>query len=602
MSYIGGILTASPPGGPEEVESILLRMSQTLRHRGPERAIDARRGILAGGYSWSGWDLFSDETASLACGFDGRLDNADDLRARLGLPAAGAAELVLHAYRLWGKDFVAFLRGEFALAIGGPGTAILARDPSGIRPLFYAAFHGGLIFAPEIKAILAVSDMPVRPNEGMIADFLWGNFTTLSETFFSGIQRLPPGETLHVERGGITRTAALAPVGPSAARSFRRIRDDLSASLVSAIRKQTRSAREGLLLSGGIDSTIILERLCAERGADHIRTKLSVASSVFGRITSCDEGHLIAVTSEAYGFSPEYIPSDGLWPLREGARGPQCRRDEPLRGQFLDAFEVAQLQALRNSGVMGVFTGYGGDEVITASPWMFYDVLASGRTDVLNREIQRLPGQWADEVPAILRTNGDPARLITRDGCFTKLPERSWRLHTGRIHENGWLPDGRFGTLARWHAHRTARGFGAMVLAETARGLALEQGVHLLMPFFDPEVVDSFLSVPDELKYRAGHPKFLGALLLTSARGAKPVARQRVKSHLNALVDLGLRFRAKVLVRSMLNAETDAGRDLLPRAFIDEIHAAYLSGSGGARSMLLRVLALNTWFQEWFAD
>ncbi|MEA2338528.1 MAG: hypothetical protein QOE82_2535, partial [Thermoanaerobaculia bacterium] len=135
---------------------------------------------------------------------DLRIDN----RAELGFDEAiGDAALVLAAYRRWGSECVRHLEGDFAFAIWDSRERALfcARDPFGVKPFVYSHLPGKLFaFASEVRALLALEEMPRQVDEKRIADYLSIHFDDVARTFFRAIQRLPGGCTLTL-RDGIAR-------------------------------------------------------------------------------------------------------------------------------------------------------------------------------------------------------------------------------------------------------------------------------------------------------------------------------------------------------------------------------------------------------------
>ena len=99
---------------------------------------------------------------------DGRIFNVVELAGRLGVDPLNQPMLLLHAYRRWGADFPRHLEGEFALALWDSSVRrlLLARDPTGYRPLVYSQQGEDLRFASEARTRLAWPDTQMRPDEG----------------------------------------------------------------------------------------------------------------------------------------------------------------------------------------------------------------------------------------------------------------------------------------------------------------------------------------------------------------------------------------------------------------------------------------------------
>ena len=172
MCGICGAIGIDPKLNPD---AIVRRMLAAIVHRGPdEEGILVASPVVAGSRRLSIIDLpggsqpIWNETGTLAVIYNGEIYNFRELRKELEdkghtFLTRSDTEVIVHAYEQWGEHSVAKLRGMFALAIiempqgrGGPASAVfLARDPLGIKPLYYAVGGGGLLFASEVRALLA---------------------------------------------------------------------------------------------------------------------------------------------------------------------------------------------------------------------------------------------------------------------------------------------------------------------------------------------------------------------------------------------------------------------------------------------------------------
>ena len=191
-------------------------------------------------------------------------------------------EMPLHLYRQYGFDFAAHLRGMYAIALHDPsaGQLILARDPFGIKPLYYAETPRGFAFASEPGALIEAGIVAPQLVRSARNELLQMQFTTGRETIFAGINRVLPGEMVVVRRGRIVerrRCAALPEGGPlqfGEAEAIAR----LDAALLESVRLHQRSdVPFGVFLSGGIDSTGVLMMMA--RLAERLRSGPSMSSS-----------------------------------------------------------------------------------------------------------------------------------------------------------------------------------------------------------------------------------------------------------------------------------------------------------------------------------
>ena len=287
MCGIAGIVRRDPREAVDEAR--LKGMRDVLRHRGPDG-----EGLLLGGPVGlghrrlaiidvaGGQQPMANEDGTIWIVYNGEIYNHAALRP--GLEARGHryrtrsdAETVLHAYEEDGERCVERLQGMFAFALWDRprGRMLLARDRLGIKPLYYAVARDELLFASEIKAILAA--LPGRPvfNRRVVPEFLATRFVSGQETFFEGIHKLLPGRTLTWSAGEGLRTrrywrlpTALDAAPDDAAARARRLRDDLTAAVRSHLMTDVPL---GLFLSGGLDSTA-LAVLMAKMVAEPVRT------------------------------------------------------------------------------------------------------------------------------------------------------------------------------------------------------------------------------------------------------------------------------------------------------------------------------------------
>ncbi|HEY6335667.1 MAG TPA: asparagine synthase (glutamine-hydrolyzing) [Alphaproteobacteria bacterium] len=196
---------------------------------------------------------------------NGEIYNDLELRARLhNVPfrTGSDCESPLHLYRARGLDFVRELRGMYAIAIHDPSESrlVLARDPFGIKPLYYVEAPTHFAFASEPQALIAagLAACEIRPRAR--AELLQLRFTTGSETIFSGINRVLPGETLVIADAKIVERRRLEMIPQGGPRdldhseALARLGDLLSDSVGHHLRSDVPY---GLFLSGGIDSSVL---------------------------------------------------------------------------------------------------------------------------------------------------------------------------------------------------------------------------------------------------------------------------------------------------------------------------------------------------------
>ena len=287
MCGIVGIVKLDPRETIEEAR--LKRMRDVLRHRGPDGEGLWIEGPVGLGHRRlsivdveGGQQPMTNEDGAVWITYNGEIYNHAALRP--GLEAKGHryqtrsdTETILHLYEEDGDACVERLQGMFAFALWDRQAErlLLARDRLGIKPLYYAVNDRELLFASEIKAILAVTTGRPTLNPAAVPEFLATRFLAGDETFFQGIRKLPPGHVLSWSRAGGPRRRRYwsLPTGTdgSAAGLAERaadLRDRLEATVRSHLMSDVPL---GLFLSGGLDSTG-LAALMAPMASDRIRT------------------------------------------------------------------------------------------------------------------------------------------------------------------------------------------------------------------------------------------------------------------------------------------------------------------------------------------
>ena len=274
MCGIAGILSSVAARLPEREE--LAAMIGQLHHRGPDGTgflLDGAVGLaharlsiidLAGGRQ-----PIHNEDRNIWVVLNGEIFNYVELRR--DLEALGHrfythsdTEVIVHLFEQYGEKFVEHLNGQFAIALWDARrhTLVLARDRTGIRPLFYAESCGRLVFASEIKALFALPGVQRRIRPKALAEICTYWSPLAPQTAFEGVLTLPPGHMMVVS-DGITRVSRYWDWEfPRSTNQTRRSEadyaDELRELLIDAVKLQLRAdVPVGAYLSGGLDSSII---------------------------------------------------------------------------------------------------------------------------------------------------------------------------------------------------------------------------------------------------------------------------------------------------------------------------------------------------------
>ena len=361
-------------------------MTAAMRHRGPDEEGflfgEARApGLVLGMRRLSIIDLAGghqpiwNETKDVAVVFNGELYGYRDLRERLILcghrfATQSDTEILVHAWEEWGEDALNELRGMFAFALldlreryATAPILFLARDPLGIKPLYYTQTPEGFAFASEVRALLAVGAAPKSLSRDALTSYLLFGSVSEPVTLVDGVFSLPPGHRmlLHVpERRRVPRARqwwdpALSP----SARDTRKPRDLASAAkklrpmLEDAVKTHLiADVPVGLFLSSGLDSGAIAA-LAAKAQSGIQSFTLTFPGTAF------DEAAAARVIAQHCRTKHTEVPMDGA-AVVERIDEAIAALDQPT----MDAVNTYFVSwAARKVGLKVALSGLGGDEL-----------------------------------------------------------------------------------------------------------------------------------------------------------------------------------------------------------------------------------------------
>jgi asparagine synthase (glutamine-hydrolysing) len=297
--YIGGDAS-------EAAETIVRRMMAAIAHRGPdEEGMLLAPPLAAGIRRLSIIDLpggsqpLWNEDHTIGVVYNGEIYNFRELRSEL--ESAGHrfrthsdTEVIVHAYETWGERSVERLQGMFAFAIvetpkalqGRAARVFLARDRLGIKPLYYAVANGKLLFASELRTILASGVVqPKISHEAVTAYLLFGSVCEPG-TLIEGIRSLPPGHSLMISADAPAADSAPKPywwprlatqANQNHSGEVQDSKEQPAAQVRSILEKSVErhliaDVPIGIFLSSGLDSTALAALACARQEGIHTFT------------------------------------------------------------------------------------------------------------------------------------------------------------------------------------------------------------------------------------------------------------------------------------------------------------------------------------------
>ncbi|HWZ24227.1 MAG TPA: asparagine synthase (glutamine-hydrolyzing) [Verrucomicrobiae bacterium] len=420
MCGICGAAFATPK---QDTESRVRVMTAAMSHRGPDgegflvnepRAPGLALGMrrlsiidLPGGHQpiWN-------ETRDVAVIFNGELYNYRQLRDALALSGhrfstQSDTEILVHAWEEWGEDCLPEFRGMFAFAVldlsrryATVPVLFLARDPLGIKPLYYTQTSDGFAFASEVRALLASGLCPKQISEDALTAYLLFGSVSEPVTLLEGVFSLPPGHKMMTyipERRRVPRARPwYDATHSSAARDPNRPREFYGAArLLRPLLKDAVEAHliadvpVGLFLSSGLDSSAIA--MLAGRAKAGIQSfTLTFPGTTF------DEAALARVVADRCGSQHTEVPLDGAAIL--------SRIDEALAAldqPTMDGINTYFVSwAARQVGLKVALSGLGGDELF-AGYSTFSDV---PRLNKLAQTAKLLPAPLRRALAPMLRS------------------------------------------------------------------------------------------------------------------------------------------------------------------------------------------------------
>jgi asparagine synthase (glutamine-hydrolysing) len=360
-------------------------MMRCLRPRGPDgeglvgsgRVVFGHRRLKIIDLSEAGQQPMVDPALGLTIVFNGCLYNFRELRAEL--EAKGYAffsmsdtEVVLKAYHAWGTACVERFYGMFAFAIleRDSGRVVLARDRLGVKPLYYSTTGERFRFASSLPALLAAGGVDTRIDPAALHHYMsWHAGVPAPLTILRGVRKLAPATILTLERDGTRReqTYWTLTIGPR--EDDRRMteadwREAVLESLGTAVeRRQVADVPTGVLLSGGLDSSLLVA-LLARKGQTGLKT-FSVGFDTVNGVEG-DEFKYSDIIAETFATDHRKLAVDGSRTLEALPAAIQAM-SEPQMSHDAVAFLLLSQEVAKHVTV--IQSGQGADEVFGGYHW-----------------------------------------------------------------------------------------------------------------------------------------------------------------------------------------------------------------------------------------
>jgi asparagine synthase (glutamine-hydrolysing) len=544
MCGIAGMIDLA--GGRPPPPAALRAMAAALAHRGPDEdgfleqpglGLASRRLSIVG--LADGRQPVANEDGSVCVVFNGEAFDYPELRA--GLEGRGHrfrthcdTEVVVHLYEELQDGMLARLRGQFALALWDARRRrlLLARDRLGICPLYWTRQKAGggewLLFASEIKGLLASGMVPARPDVRGIDHAFTFFALPGAQTCFEGVRALPPGHALTVQSGGpggarvseaawwdLDFPAGDGPAGPGLVDAF-------EAHLVRAVRRRLRGdVPVAGYLSGGVDSTLIATM--ARRLGGRPLTTFTLQIQAPG----LDESAAAARSARVAGTKAIIVPCAAADVLAAYPRLVWAA-EAPVSDTCCAAL-LLLAQAAHARGFKVVLTGEGADELLAGYPWhKLHRLLA-----LLDRATGLPLGRWgrdaffrrvggrAFSARAVRRAEAavgghhawlDPYTLAALGKPFFYGPRMREALAGYEPYEHLGLDVGR---LRRWQPLHQSLAMGlrvhlpGLLLSLGGDRVAMHSSVETRYPFLDEDLFDFLARLPPGWKLHGLRDKYL---------------------------------------------------------------------------------------------
>jgi len=469
--------------------------------------------------------------------FNGEIYNFRELRQEL--EAAGAefkthsdTEVILAAYRVWGESCLTRLGGMFAFALWDASRKrlLLARDPMGIKPLYYYQSERTFIFASEVRTLLQTGQVPRKTNPAGVLSYLAFGSVYEPWTIVDGVKAIPPGHVLIVENGSVSSREYWSPLQSSGrAKSEEKSSDEskngTEAQLPAILRDAVLShlvsdVPVGVFLSGGIDSSALVAVL------SHNGVRANTFSLVFQE-EEFDEGQYSREVARRFGAEHHEIPvspQDALASLLAAL----CAMDQPT----IDGINTYLVSAkTRAAGVKVALTGLGADEMFAG----YSNFRHVPKMEAFSKRFGRLPRLVRRPLSAsveVFAGKGDRSRKLAelatgheaiihpyflaralfgpaeRESLFQSPDYQTLQQSLSRMLQESITESQSLDAVNRV-SYLESRWYMRNTLLRDSDFMSMAHGLELRVPFLDRALVEACFRIPGNRKLQGDSPKRL---------------------------------------------------------------------------------------------
>jgi asparagine synthase (glutamine-hydrolysing) len=567
------------------------RMAETMGSRGPDGAGSwshnavalAHRRLKIIDLSCAGDQPMTDPELGLTIVFNGCIYNHRELRAELERDGArffstSDTEVILKAYDRWGRDCVTHFKGMFAFAIYEHESRrlLLARDRLGVKPLYLADVDGALRFASTLPALLAGGGVETELDPVALHHYLsWHAVVPAPHTILRGVRKLAPATTLLItETGERDERSYWEPDFGRQERFAGFAKEDwdeavLEATRAAVKRRMVADVPVGVLLSGGLDSSLIVA-LLADSGQEQLAT-FSIGFDDVGDIEGNEFRYSDVIAAEfATDHHQIHIRTDRMLPALDGAIKAMS---EPMVSHDVVAFYLLSQEVSKSYKV--VQSGQGADEVFAGYSWYppLRDAPGSGADAYRMEFFDRVGDEMAQTVADAYLASDDPSREFL---------------------ERHFAKPGADGPVDRALRLDTE----VMLVDDPVKrvdNMTMAWGLEARTPFLDHELVELAGACPPELKLASGGK----GVLKDAARSVLPAAViDRPKGYFPVPALEELEGATLELIAQTMSSDVARARGLFRPEYVDTLMRApndHMTTLGSSK--LYQLALLELWLQ-----
>ena len=596
-----------------------------LEHRGPDddgvwcgaRAFLGMRRLsvidVGGGHQPIG-----NEDGSIQVVYNGEIYNFRELRAELEahghrFVTRSDTEVIVHGYEEWGEAVLDRLNGMFALALwdGRSDTLLVARDRLGVKPLYYYVDPGRLIFASEIKAILAHPDVPrdVDPT-GLLNYFAYGHAVG-EQTIYRGIRKLLPGHLLRVRGHAIETRVWWNPVpGALTAMSLAECAAEVRRLLEDSVRlRLIADVPLGAFLSGGLDSSAVVAIMA--RQMDRPVQTFAIGFEFGAEFNELPDARLVSAHIGTAHHELVIRPRD----LVDTLQTLVYHFDEP----FGDAacFPTYLVSRLARQHVTVALTGEGGDELFGG----YRRYLAARWIGMLRRATGGLAGPVMSPFLALPRfrrvkklveaagTRGEAARYAgflrvfsdeaLRDLLDARYEQAAQAYDALDVYRRHFL-DARAADELNRYMYVDMKTWLADTYLEKVDKTSMAVSLEARVPLLDYRLVEFALTIPSSFKMRGGVTK---RVLREAVRDLLPERTMRKPKHGFAVpTDPWFRGELKQFAFDVLLDPSTRRRGYVRTAEVERLWDEHQQGREVRNSHLWLLLNFELWARQYLDE